>query len=102
VRIFSFTATGAGTCGVPDTAVAVSVNVTVAPPGAAGELKIFPGNGIVPVASTLSFKAGVARGNNAIVWLSTVTDGSGHRTIGVKNVSAAPVHVIVDVNGYFQ
>jgi hypothetical protein len=101
-RVFSITATGAETCGVPDTAVAVSANVTVTQPGAAGELKVYPGDGVVPVSSSLSFNAAQTRANNAMLYLSTTTDFSGHRTIKVKNVSTASVHVIVDVNGYAQ
>jgi hypothetical protein len=102
VRIFSITATGAGTCNVPDTSAAVSANVTVPSPGAAGELKVFPGNGVLPISSVVSFTAGKTRANNAILFLSTVVDGSGHRTIKIKNDSWFAVHVIVDVNGYFQ
>lgn len=102
VRVFSITATGAGTCNVPDTSVAVSANVTVTGPGAAGELKVFPGNGVLPIPSVVSFTAGQTRANNAMLFLSTAVDGLGHRAIKVKNASSSTVHVIVDVNGYYQ
>lgn len=102
VRVFSITATGPGTCNVPDTSAAVSANVTVTGPGAAGELKVYPGNGVLPIPNIVSFTAGQTRANNAMLFLSTVVNGSGHRTIKVKNVSASSVHVIVDVNGYYQ
>jgi hypothetical protein len=93
-RILSLT----GRCGIPATAAALSVNVTVAGPTASGSLVLYPGDQPVPVANTVSFRAGRTRANNAI--LKIATDGSG--TLGVSNGSAAPVQFIVDVNGYFE
>jgi hypothetical protein len=94
----SFPVTG-GTCGIPSTAIAVSVNLTAVSPAAAGYLTLFPGDGAgPPVASSVNFSAGQTRGNNAIVLLAT--DGTG--TIKVKNGSAGTVHFVLDVNGYFQ
>ncbi len=94
----TFTITG-GACGVPATAVAVSVNLTAVDAAAAGYLTLFPGDGAgPPVASSLNFSAGQTRANNAIVFLAT--DGTG--TIKVKNGSAAALHFVLDVNGYFQ
>jgi hypothetical protein len=93
----SFLVTG-GTCGVPSTAVAVSVNLTAVGAGAAGYLTVYPGNSVfAPVVSNVNFFAGQTRANNAVVPLAT--DGSG--TIKVKNGSAAAVHFVLDVNGYF-
>jgi hypothetical protein len=48
--------------------------------------------------SSINFTAGVTRANNAAVPLAT--DGTG--TIGVQNGSAGMVHLVLDVNGYFQ
>lgn len=88
-----------GRCGVPDSALSLTVNVTVTGPGATGELRLFPGNGISPnpPTSTISFAAGKTRANNAIVRMST----DGNATIKVQNVSASTVHFIFDVSGYF-
>jgi hypothetical protein len=88
-----------GRCGVPDTALSLTVNVTVTGPGAAGELRIFPGNGITPYppASAISYAAGKTRANNDIVRLST----DGTATLKVQNLSASSVHLILDVSGYF-
>jgi len=88
-----------GACGVPSTAVAVSVNLTAVGAAAAGYLTLFPGNALgPPLASSINFTAGSTRANNAIVPLAT--DGAG--TIQVKNGSAGTAHFVLDVNGYFQ
>jgi hypothetical protein len=93
----SFPVTG-GTCGLPPTAVAVSVNLTVTQPAAQGHLTLYPGDAAgPPLASTIKFLPGVTRANNAIVPLAT--NGG---TIKVKNGSAGTVHCVLDVNGYFQ
>jgi Metallo-peptidase family M12/IPT/TIG domain len=87
-----------GVCGVPASAKAISVNLTVSGPAAAGFLKLFPGDGIAPLASSLNFSAGQTRGNNAIVLLAT----SGSGVLAVQNGSTGSLHFILDVNGYFQ
>jgi hypothetical protein len=91
-RIFAI----ANHCAVPPTAKSVSVNVTVTQPTAPGHLILFPG-GTPPGVSTINFRAGQTRANNAIVPLSatgtlSVTDGQ----------STGTTHFILDVNGYFQ
>ncbi len=88
----------AGVCGIPAGAKAISVNLTVTGPAAAGNLKLFPGNGIAPMASILNFSAGQTRANNAIVLLAT--DASG--VLAVQNGSTGSLHFVLDVNGYFQ
>ncbi|MEO8053760.1 MAG: hypothetical protein ABI768_01305 [Acidobacteriota bacterium] len=88
----------AGRCGIPPTAAALSANVTVVDPAASGSLVLYPGDQPVPVASTVSFRTGRTRANNAIVKIAA--DGSG--TLGVSNGAAGPVQFIVDVNGYFE
>jgi uncharacterized repeat protein (TIGR03803 family) len=88
----------AGVCGIPTGASSISVNVTAVQPSAAGELAFYAGDGAPTGTSAISFSAGRTRANNAIVRLAT--DGSG--TIKVTDRSAGPVHVVVDVNGYFQ
>lgn len=88
-----------GRCGVPEAALSLTVNVTVTGPGATGELRLFPGNGISPnpPASSIFYAAGKTRANNGIVRLAT----DGTATIKVQNVSAAAVHFILDVSGYY-
>lgn len=87
----------AGNCSIPPTAKSVSINATVTQPTSPGHLTIFPVGAPVPNASTINFRAGLTRANNAIVALGTggalsVTDGQASGT----------VHFILDVNGYFQ
>jgi hypothetical protein len=91
----SFVATG--NCSVPAGAVAISANVTAVNPAAAGDLLVYP-NGLSspPTASTLSFRAGGTRANNAIVYLAS--NGS----FLVKNNAAGALDLILDVNGYFK
>lgn len=86
-------------CGVPATAQALSVNVTVVGPTAHGDLRFFPGDMLsAPLVSDISFDAGQTRANNAIVKLAG--DGSG--TLKVKSDSTGPVNLVLDVNGYFD
>jgi hypothetical protein len=87
----------AGVCGVPAGAGAVGVNATVVPSGS-GWVSLYPGNGVDPGTSTVSFSAGHTRASAAMV--SLATDGSG--SVGVSNNSSASNHFILDVSGYFQ
>ena len=88
----------AGQCGIPASAKAISLNVTVVAPAAAGNLRFFPGDGVAPNASTLNFAAGQTRANNAIAMLAS----SGSGTVALRNSSTASVNVVIDVNGYFE
>jgi hypothetical protein len=93
VRIFVVT----GVCGVPTSAKALSVNLTVTQPTVAGYLSLLPGDqAVVPAVSAINYAAGQTRANNAIVQLAT--DGTG----GLEVFSASSVHFILDVNGYFE
>jgi hypothetical protein len=87
----------AGLCGVPVTAKALAVNVTVTGATAAGNLKVHAADTAVPVASTLNFKASQARGNNAIVRVGT----AGGIAV-LCSMTPGQAHVIVDVLGYFE
>jgi hypothetical protein len=85
----------AGICGIPKTARALSVNIAVTGGSAAGDIRLFPGGTAAPVASTINFNPGRTLANNAVLSL-----GGGNFTALLD--SAGPVHLIVDVNGYFQ
>jgi hypothetical protein len=84
-------------CGVPVTARAVALNVTATAPTAAGHLRLFPAGGAEPLASTLNYTPGLTRANNAVVGLG----GAGEIAVRVGQ-AAGSVHVVVDVNGYFE
>jgi len=93
-RVFVVT----GRCGVPADARAVSVNLTVTQPAAAGSIRAFPGDGTPSAATALSFAAGRTRANNALLMLSS----SGSGTVTVRNESNGTVHLLIDVNGYMK
>jgi hypothetical protein len=85
----------AGTCGIPATARAISVNVTVTDGSAAGDIRVYPASTTVPPTSVINFAPGKTRANNAILSLSR-----GNFTAHLD--SAGSVHMILDVNGYFE
>jgi hypothetical protein len=88
----------AGACGVPSTAKAISANLTVVNPAGAGDVVVFPSGTGIPNASSISFRAGRTRANNAQVALSA--DGMGLAT--ARNGSNGPLDLVLDVNGYYQ
>jgi hypothetical protein len=86
-----------GTCGIPPTAKAVSLNIAVTAPSAAGNLRLHPAATTVPLASAINYTAGQTRANNLIVQLNALG------RIGVYCAQASgTVHFILDVNGYLQ
>lgn len=86
-----------GNCGVPTTAKAVSINVTVTNASSTSWLTIWPSGGSIPVVSTINFDASTtALANGAIIGLSTNTND-----LSVQN-AVGTVNVIIDVTGYFQ
>jgi len=89
-----FTVTGA--CGIPAAARAVSVNVTVAGPTAAGDLRIYAAGAAPPAASAINYKAGQTRANNTIVAL-----GAGVLAV-YSDQPSGTTQLVLDVNGYFQ
>jgi uncharacterized repeat protein (TIGR01451 family) len=90
VRTFSL----AGACGVPSSARALALNVTVVGPTGAGHITLFPGGNAIPLASTVNFAAGAVRGNNATLALS----GTGE----LSTFSTRDTHLVIDVYGYFE
>jgi hypothetical protein len=85
-------------CGLPGTARALSVNVTVTGAAAAGNLLLYPADlSVAPGANTISFRAGQTRANNDLLFLAG--DGTGFKVV---NLSAGAVHFILDVNGWFE
>jgi hypothetical protein len=92
-RVFAL----AGRCGVPATARALALNVTVIGPAALGHIVLAPGNGLTDT-SALNFAAGQTRANNAVVLLAT----DGTCTVAATNGASGAAHVVVDVTGYFE
>ena len=86
-----------GACAVPSTAWAVSLNVTVTQSTAMGNVRLFPGGTPTPLTSSLNYTAGATRANNAIAALGD----AGDLTVLASQASGS-VHLILDVNGYFE
>jgi hypothetical protein len=86
-----------GRCGIPSTATALSVNIAVTQPTGVGFLILRPGSTPLPLASLLNYRAGQTRANNAIVSMGAAGDLTA--TCGQPPGS---VHLVLDVNGYFQ
>ncbi|MEA2560135.1 MAG: hypothetical protein QOH06_1639 [Acidobacteriota bacterium] len=88
-----------GICGIPPAARAVAVNVTVLGATGSGHLVLHPA-GIphsVPITSTANFTPVRARANNAMLPLAS---GAVDATATV--VGGGTVHLILDVNGYYE
>jgi hypothetical protein len=84
-------------CDVPPTAKAVSVNLAVTSPTAAGNLRLYPAGTPRPLVSTINYSAGQTRANNGIVPLSA----AGEIAVYCAQASGT-THFILDVNGYFE
>ena len=90
----------AGQCGIPTTATALSVNITVVSPSGDGYMTLAPGGLPVPGTSTVNFSAGQTRANNAMLRLGSMT-GRPFKVLPVVTGNGT-VHLLVDVNGYFE
>jgi hypothetical protein len=95
-RVFALA--GAAGCGVPATAKALAVNVTITQPGSGGFLTLFAADQQPQGTSNINFSAGQTRANNAVLRLS----GEGTGSLSVFAGSAAGLDFILDVVGYFQ
>jgi subtilisin-like proprotein convertase family protein len=87
----------AGVCGIPLTAAAVSLNMTVVLPASDGHLTLYPAAGLIPLASAINFRSGIVRSNNAIVSLGA----SGQVTVSCVMTSGS-TDLVLDVTGYFE
>jgi streptogramin lyase len=80
-------------CGIPSTALAYSLNVTVVPSGPLGYLSMWPAGQTQPLVSTLNSYDGRVKANAAIV--PAGTNG------GVDVYVTDATNVILDIDGYF-
>src|SRR5262245_37363221 len=81
-------------CGIPTSAAAVSLNVTVTNTQGPGFLSVYPQGGAIPPVSTLNFTAGQTVANAAVVPI-----GTGGAITAVAGVSGTDL--IIDVNGFY-
>jgi hypothetical protein len=84
-------------CGLPDTARALSANVTVTRATGPGNLRLGAVGSGLPETSTINFSPGETRANNAIVPL-----GPRSSFAIFSGQPSGEVDVIVDVNGFLQ
>ena len=80
-------------CGIPTTAQAYSLNMTVVPPGPLEYLTVWPSGQTQPNVSTLNALQGQVAANAALV----PAGSNGAVSVFVSNAS----NVILDINGYF-
>jgi hypothetical protein len=94
------TFTASGRCGIPATALAVAINVTVTGETDLGNLRVYPADASLPTASTINFVVNKPRANNAIVLLGT--GGAVSVRCDMPAGSTGRTHFLFDVYGYFQ
>lgn len=87
-----------GSCGVPGTAKALAITVTVVGPTANGFVTLWPADLPEPATSTINFSTAMTRANNAMATLAT--DGSGELSAKAFLADSGSVHLIIDVTGY--
>ncbi len=80
-------------CGIPGTAKAYALNVTVVPKGPLGYITIFPTGQPQPLVSTLNSIDGRIKANAALV-----AAGTGG---GVSVTATNPAELVLDISGYF-
>ena len=86
-----------GNCGVPVTAKAVSMNLTVTGASAGSWVTVWPSGQAQPFVSNINFDATTtALANGVIIGLSSNTND-----LSAANANGT-VHVILDITGYFQ
>jgi hypothetical protein len=84
-------------CGVPSGARAVAANLTVTGPTDPGHLVVLASGGALANTSSINFRAGQTRANNAILTLGP--DGA---ILVRTGMAAGGVHFVLDVTGYFD
>ena len=89
-----------GLCGVPSTATAVAINVTVVDETDFGNLRLYPTGGTVPASSTINFVSDKVRANNAVIPLSA--GGEISVRCDMPSGSTGQTHFLFDVTGYFE
>jgi Tol biopolymer transport system component len=86
-----------GRCGIPISAEAVAINLTVTSPTAPGFLTLFADGQVAPTSSSMNFSPGQVRANNAIV-----EPGVGGCVSVRAGMASGQVEILIDVVGYFE
>ncbi|HVT17600.1 MAG TPA: hypothetical protein VHQ90_15670 [Thermoanaerobaculia bacterium] len=94
------TITIGGLCGIPPQAKAVSLNITVTEPSDAGFLTFYPDEGPALTPDLIHFAPQQTRAESAILPLGCA--GQGTLQVSPSVANSGTVHLIIDVNGWFQ
>jgi hypothetical protein len=86
-----------GVCAIPSTAKAVAVNLTVVLPTTGGYLTVYPAGTSLPLASSINFRAGIVRANNAVLPLS-----AGGQITVFCGMPSGSTNFLLDVTGWFE
>jgi len=86
-----------GQCGIPATARAVSANVTITQPSSVGDLRLLAAGSALPLTSSINYRPGQTRANDAVVPLGAAGALAVH-----CDQPLGTVQFIIDINGYFQ
>ena len=73
------------------------IGVAVTGPTVAGNIRLHPGGTPVPLVSSINFRAGQTRSNNAVIPLSALGELGAY-----LDQLSGTAHLILDVNGYFK
>lgn len=82
-------------CGIPSSALAYSMRLTVVAPGPLGYLTAYPAGQALPVAATLNALGGGVVGNEAIVPAGAAAAGP------ISVYATNNTDLVIDINGYF-
>jgi uncharacterized repeat protein (TIGR01451 family) len=85
-------------CGIPPVVRGVALNVTAVGASDVGDLRLYPSGLPAPGTSTINFKPGQVRANNASV---PVINGFISVQCDMPPGSTGTVHLVLDVTGYF-
>ena len=86
-----------GVCGIPATARALAVTLTVVGPATTGNLRLFSADELRPLTSTVNFRAAQTRGTNAVLGLGAAGDLTVY-----CGMTTGTAHFVLDVTGYFE
>jgi glucose/arabinose dehydrogenase len=86
-----------GLCGIPSDATAVVINLAVFQPTQSGDLRAYPAGTTAPLASSINFRPGITRANNA-----TIPLGSGGQISVQCDMPSGGTHFFFDVYGYYR
>ena len=101
--IRNFPIVNVNSCGVPNTAKAVSFNFTAIQATDVGDLRIWPFNSPVPLASVINFStADFALANGAIIPIANISGLDISVQTDMPPGSTGHLHLVADVTGYFQ